>query len=73
MVRDLAMSDATFRGIKQHLSNEEMTDLIVTVAFYCAVARVLATMKIDNEPEYEEVLRKYPLEGTPGRAERLLR
>src|SRR6266851_4593106 len=47
--------------ITQHLSNEHMTDLVLTIAFYCAVVRVLATMKIDNEPYYKEVLQQYPL------------
>jgi alkylhydroperoxidase family enzyme len=61
MVRNLAMSDATFAEIKQHLSNEHMTDLVLTIAFYCAVVRVLATMKIDNEPYYKEVLQQYPM------------
>jgi hypothetical protein len=36
MVRDLAMSDATFAEIKKDLSNEHMTDLVLTIAFYCA-------------------------------------
>jgi len=27
------------------------------------VVRVLATMKIDNEPYYKEVLQQYPLPG----------
>ena len=61
MVRDVGMSDATFADIKQQLSNEHMTDLVLTIAFYCAVVRVLATMKIDNEPQYKEVLEQYPL------------
>ena len=61
MVRDIGMSDATFAEIKKHLSNEHMTDLVLTIAFYCAVVRVLATMKIDNEPQYKEVLKQYPL------------
>lgn len=63
MVRDLAMSDATFAEIKQHLSNEHMVDLVLTIATYCAVVRVLATMKIDNEPYYKEVLQQYPIPG----------
>jgi alkylhydroperoxidase family enzyme len=63
MVRELAMSDATFAEIKQQLSNEQMTDLVVTIAFYCAVIRVLATMKMDNEPYYKEVLQQYPIPG----------
>ena len=63
MVRELAMSDATFAEIKQDLSDEHMTDLVVTIAFYCAVVRVLATMKMDNEPHYKEVLKQYPIPG----------
>jgi alkylhydroperoxidase family enzyme len=63
MVRDLGMSDATFAEIKKDLSNEHMTDLVLTIAFYCAVVRVLATMKIDNEPQYKEVLQQYPIPG----------
>jgi hypothetical protein len=27
------------------------------------VVRVLATMKIDNEPHYKEVLKQYPIPG----------
>src|SRR3982750_2300060 len=56
MVRELAMTDATFAEIKKELSNEHMTDLVLTIAFYCAVVRVLATMRIDNEPAYKDVL-----------------
>ena len=63
MTRDIGMSDATFAEIKQHLPNEHMTDLVLTIAFYCAVVRVLATMKIDNEPYYKEVLQQYPIPG----------
>jgi alkylhydroperoxidase family enzyme len=61
MVKDLAMSDATFAEIKKDLTDEHMTDLVLTIAFYCAVVRVLATMQIDNEPQYKEVLKQYPL------------
>src|ERR1700726_1531374 len=63
VVRELAMSEATFAEIKRNLSDEQMTDLVLTIAFYCAVVRVLATMKIDNEPSYKEVLQQYPIPG----------
>jgi alkylhydroperoxidase family enzyme len=63
MVKDLGMSDATFAEIKKSLSDEHMTDLVLTIAYYCAVVRVLATMKIDNEPYYKEVLKQYPIPG----------
>jgi len=61
MTRELAMSEATFAEIKQQLSDEQMVDLVLTIAFYCAVVRVLATMQIDNEPHYKEVLQQYPM------------
>jgi alkylhydroperoxidase family enzyme len=63
MARELAMSDATFAEIKQHLSDAHMVDLVATIAFYCAVVRLLATMKMDNEPYYKEVLQQYPIPG----------
>jgi len=63
MTRDMAMSEATFAEIKRELSNEQMVDLVLTIAFYCAVVRVLATMKIDNEPYYKEVLQQYQIPG----------
>ena len=63
MARELGMSMTTFAEIKKDLNNEEMVDLVLTIAFYNAVIRVLATMKIDNEPYYKEVLKQYPIPG----------
>ena len=63
MTKNLEMSMETFAEIKRHLNNEEMVDLVLTIAFYNAVVRVLATMKIDNEPYYKEVLQQYPIPG----------
>jgi alkylhydroperoxidase family enzyme len=63
MTRELAMREATFAEIKQQLPDEQMVDLVLTIAFYCAVVRVLATMQIDNEPHYKEVLQQYPMQG----------
>ena len=63
MTKNLEMSMTTFAEIKKDLSNEHMTDLVLTIAFYCAVVRVLATMKMDNEPYYKEVLQQYPIPG----------
>ena len=61
MVRDVSMSAATFAELKASLSNEHLTDLVVTIAFYCAVVRFLGTMEIDVEPDYVKYLEKYPL------------
>ncbi len=61
MVRDVSMSAATFAELKKSLSAEHLTDLVVTIAFYCAVVRFLGTMEIDVEPDYLKYLEKYPL------------
>jgi alkylhydroperoxidase family enzyme len=61
MTRELAMQEETFAEIKRELSDEQMVDLVLTIAFYCAVVRVLATMRIDNEPSYKQVLQQYPM------------
>ena len=54
------MSAETFSALQAHLNNEQMVDLTVTAAFYCAVVRTLATLAIDVEPDYQKYLDKYP-------------
>ncbi len=62
MTAGLAASDATFGQLQQHLPPEELTDLVLVISFYNAVVRFLATMQIDNEPEYQAVLKDFPFE-----------
>ncbi|MFN3745157.1 MAG: carboxymuconolactone decarboxylase family protein [Hyphomicrobiaceae bacterium] len=62
---DGAVSGATFDALRRHLSNEHMIDLVMTVAFYNAVVRVLASLEIDVEPDYQKYLDKYPFPATP--------
>jgi hypothetical protein len=38
-----------------------VVDLTLTIAFYCAVVRVLGTLKIDVEPDYMPYLEQWPL------------
>jgi len=61
MTTDLAMSDATFAALREALGIERLTDLILTVAFYNAVVRVLATLEIDVEADYLQYLEQFPL------------
>ncbi len=61
MTHDLAVSDGTFAELRAALDNERLTDLILTIAFYNAVVRILATLKIDVEPEYQRYLDEFPL------------
>ena len=43
------------------MSSELLLDLTMTIAFYNAVVRMLATLQIDVEPDYMPYLEKYPL------------
>jgi alkylhydroperoxidase family enzyme len=61
MTQGLAASDEAFTALKQGLDNERLTDLVLIIAFYNAVVRFLATMQIDNEPEYQRLLAEFPL------------
>ncbi len=57
------MTDATFAALQAALGNEQVVDLTVTIAFYNAVVRVLATLQIDVEEDYMPYLRQFPLPG----------
>ena len=61
MVAGEAIDDATFSMLQAALGNEHLTDLVVTIAFYCGVVRLLATLEIDVEPEYLHYLQEFPL------------
>ena len=63
MTTDGAMSDASFAALQAALGNEQVVDLTVTIAFYNAVVRVLATLQIDVEEDYMPYLRQFPLPG----------
>lgn len=61
MTIDLAISDDTFAELRQGLDNECLTDLVLTISFYNAVVRVLATLQIEVEPDYLQYLDEFPL------------
>jgi len=63
MTDDGAMSDATFATLQKALGNEQVVDLTLTIGFYNAVVRVLATLQIDVEDDYMPYLRQFPLPG----------
>ena len=58
---DVGTSEATFNELKQHFPNDQIIDLVMTTAFYCAVVRILGSFQVDVEPEYQPYLDKYPL------------
>jgi alkylhydroperoxidase family enzyme len=61
MTNDLAMSDATFAALEKELGREKLIDLTMTIAFYNGVVRLLATLQIDVESEYQQYLEQHPL------------
>lgn len=56
-----AVSAAAFAALQAELDNECLTDLVITIGFYCGVVRVLETLEIDVEPEYLRYLEEFPL------------
>jgi alkylhydroperoxidase family enzyme len=65
MTRDLAISDATFDELRKSLDYERTVDLVLTIAFYNAVVRVLASLQVEVEDEYKRYLVEFPLPGSP--------
>lgn len=61
MTRDLAISDETFAVLRQGLDDERLTDLLITIAYYNGLVRLMAAMQIDVEDEYLAYLDQFPL------------
>jgi alkylhydroperoxidase family enzyme len=62
---DLRASDDAFTAVEAALGHEELVELVLVVAFYNMVVRLLATLEIDLEPEYVELLERFPLPQPP--------
>src|SRR6201991_3431615 len=60
MTNDLAISDETFSTLEKALGRENVIDLTLAIAFYNAVVRLLGTLQIDVEPEYQTYLEQNP-------------
>ena len=61
MTTELAVSDKTFAALQQDLDGERLTDLMVTIAFYNGLVRLLETMQVDVEEDYLPYLEEFPL------------
>jgi len=61
MATDLAVSDSTFSTLSRSFDTERLTDLLITIAYYCGVVRLLASLQIDVEPDYLPYLEEFPL------------
>jgi alkylhydroperoxidase family enzyme len=56
-----SVAAATLARLREELDDECLTDLVVTIGFYCGVVRVLASLDVDVEPEYQPYLHRFPL------------
>ncbi|MEM9355220.1 MAG: carboxymuconolactone decarboxylase family protein [Pseudomonadota bacterium] len=61
MTTDGTVSDPTFEALSKDLSREHLLDLIITIGFYNAVVRVLASTGMDVEDSYMSYLDEFPL------------
>jgi alkylhydroperoxidase family enzyme len=61
MTNDLSISQATYGALSKDLDNERMVDLVIIISFYNAVVRLLGSLQIDVEPEYQPYLDEFPL------------
>jgi AhpD family alkylhydroperoxidase len=61
MTVDLRVSDETFAALQRELDDERLTDLVVAIAFYNGLVRLLETMQVDVEEDYLPYLEEFPL------------
>ncbi len=61
MTQELAISEQTFAALREHLDNQRLVDLVITIAFYNGVVRLLASLAIDVEDDYLRYLDEFPL------------
>jgi alkylhydroperoxidase family enzyme len=56
-----AASQEALAGLRAHVDDACLIDLLMAVGYYIGIVRVLATLAVDVEPEYAPYLEKYPL------------
>ncbi len=61
MTATLGIADATYAVLRQSLDNERFVDLVMAIAFYNATVRILESLKVDLEPDYQALLDQFPL------------
>jgi len=59
-----AMDDDVVAQLTAKFSNAEVTQLVMIVAFYSMVVRVLGGLRIEVEPDYQRHLDEFPLRRT---------
>lgn len=58
---DQRMSEETWDKLYPHLGKARLVDLVLIISYYNAVIRILGTLRIDVEPDYQPYLEQFPL------------
>ena len=53
MTRDAAVPDAVFDPLRSFLTDRQLVELTLTIAFYNLVSRFLVAMQVELEPEFD--------------------
>ncbi|MFI8595560.1 carboxymuconolactone decarboxylase family protein [Microbacterium sp. NPDC078428] len=61
LTEDRRLSDRTAAALGAHYNDSRLVDIVVVASFYNMVVRVLGGLRIDNEPEYDGHLDRFPL------------
>jgi alkylhydroperoxidase family enzyme len=62
---DRTLDQDTWNALETALGRARLVDLVLVVAHYNAVVRVLGTLRIDVEPDYAGYLEDFPLPDRP--------
>ena len=65
LTTEAELTDAQFEALRSHFDDSGLVDLLVVISFYAGVVRVLASLQIDVEPEYQPYLDRFPLPAAP--------
>ena len=61
MTNGLGIRGKTFRALRSHLDKGMMVELTMTLSYYNGVVRMLNSLDIDLEPDYQRYLEEFPL------------
>ena len=61
LTTEAALTDAQFDALRPYFSDADLVDLLLVIGFYACVVRVLASLRIDVEPDYQPYLDRFPL------------
>jgi alkylhydroperoxidase family enzyme len=70
LTHQLTLCDATFAVLSEGMDKECLIDLLIAIAEYNGMVRIMAALQIDLEPEYLDYLERFPLPSSVGSRER---